>query len=135
MVKQKTKRRILGLFLVSLMLIQPLLGFWTSKIMADETFLVSNLRTEVNANRQVTLRWDAHPEATGYYIFRMFDGDDSMPYIGYAMKPEYSEVPERGGFVYYLVIPFKKVGDKQIQGTYTHNTYSYTAHQSRAYRL
>ena len=132
MAHQPSRRKVLGIFLALLFLMQTLFGFnmsgfSMSRVLADDNFLVTNLQTEVGAQRKVTLHWDAHPDATGYYIFRMFDGDSSMPYIAYTLKPEFSEIPSKGGFVYYVVIPFKKEGNGQIQGTYTQNTYGYTA--------
>ena len=90
-------------------------------------FKVRNLRTTRGENRQLTLTWDIVPEASGYYIFRMYDGDRYMPYIGYTLEAGFTEIPEKAGFVYYVIIPFKvDERGKQIQGTYDRNTYGYT---------
>ena len=95
--------------------------------LADSDNYVQNLKASVDqSTREVTVHWDKKEDADGYYIFRMFDYDDHMYYIAYTTQNEYREIPECGGFVYYLVIPFQIRDGKQYQGTYKTNTYSYT---------
>ena len=127
MLKKNVKRGLLFL-LILMFCLQPFLALTKDKVVAEEDFTVNNLKAQSDmSTREVKLQWDPLPKADGYYIFRMFEGDDAMPYIAYTLKPEFNEVPEKGGFVYYLVIPFEIVGGKQVQGSYDQNTFSYTA--------